>query len=92
MIPLRYLRAWVEDMAKKDLKAYFVCPECSKKWHTMFEPWATVFKDHCTNKPCLVDRVKIDAVAVDNLPKKYDNTTKFVSGGGELPLVRDPNA
>jgi transposase-like protein len=52
----------------KGIIANFECPDCGKKWNTLFDSDAKKFVDHCTTKPkCLSDRKPVES---------YDGTSQ----------------
>jgi transposase-like protein len=64
----------------KGIIANFECPDCGKKWNTLFDSDAKKFVDHCTTKPkCLSDRKPVESY--DRHEKKpRANRMKFEDG------------
>lgn len=70
----------------KGIIANFECPDCGKKWNTLFDSDAKKFVDHCTTKPkCLSDRKPVESY--DRHEKKpRANRMKF-EGGTMVPTI-----
>ena len=70
----------------KGIIANFECPDCGKKWNTLFDSDAKKFVDHCTTKPkCLSDRKPVESYDCHEKKLKLDRM-KF-DGGKMVPLI-----
>jgi transposase-like protein len=70
----------------KGIIANFECPDCGKKWNTLFDSDAKKFVDHCTTKPkCLSDRKPVESYDRHEKKPKLDRM-KF-EDGNMVPLI-----